>query len=140
MKFRFLLTIVSHALLTAALPEPGLHSLKQQCSNFELSCCSDFRSSAEGTQVFETSGSSTNIIGNAVAVLGNAAAGALQELTPISILSGCAPLIGRAEIECVNYIACCVPDENQKGHGQDESKCKILKDTSVQKQGGLIPI
>lgn len=134
MKFSLLFPIVSCPLLIAALPEGSeyreLKHLTQQCANFELSCCSNFRNSAEGTQVFDTSGTGTNIIGNSVAVLGDAITGPLQQLIPISILSGCSPIIGmeirdnailypisatynalgNAQIECTNYIACCVPE------------------------------
>ncbi|CAI7575933.1 unnamed protein product [Penicillium pancosmium] len=97
MKLSLLLSIVSCPLLIAALPESSgyreLNHLTRQCANFELSCCSNFRSSAEGRQIFETSGSGVNVIGNAIAVLGNAVTTPLQQLIPTSILSGCAPII-----------------------------------------------
>jgi hypothetical protein len=106
MKLDLLFTIVSYPLLIAALPEGSAYRefrhLTQQCANFELSCCSNFRSSAEGTQLFETSGSGVNVIGNAVAVLGQSVTGPLQQLIPTSILSGCAPIIGM-EIEIMQF-------------------------------------
>ncbi|KAJ6035906.1 hypothetical protein N7540_000185 [Penicillium herquei] len=119
MRLSILLAACTYSILIAALPEGvekrEFENLKQQCANLELSCCSNFRSSAEGTQTqsFDPSNGGVNVVGNAIAVLGTAATGPLQELIPISILSGCAPIIdtlGNAHIQCTNYIACCVPD------------------------------
>lgn len=71
-------------------------------------------------------------------MIGHSITGHLQQLIPTSILSGCAPFIGMefeimqfhipfqlltmplgdAQIECTNYIACCVPE----GRGKDGLK------------------
>ncbi|KAJ6032513.1 hypothetical protein N7540_003245 [Penicillium herquei] len=118
MKLSIILATCSYWMLIAALPESvekrEFEGLQQQCANLELSCCSNFKSSAEGTQTqsFDPSTGGVNVIGNAISVIGTSTTAPLQELIPISILSGCAPIIdtlGVAHIQCTNYIACCVP-------------------------------
>ncbi|KAL2842903.1 hypothetical protein BJY01DRAFT_248858 [Aspergillus pseudoustus] len=147
MKSALAFAIVFVPLLISALPQgtknEELKNLYQQCANYELSCCSNFRSSAEGSAEFDASGSGVNLIGNAIGVLGNAVTQPLQQVIPISILSGCSPIIGNAQIQCTNYIACCVPDEHpqgqhEDGHEKGENECKILKDNSVKTNEGLL--
>ncbi|PYH93976.1 hypothetical protein BO71DRAFT_477260, partial [Aspergillus ellipticus CBS 707.79] len=125
-----LLYTVASALLVTGIPldtekRSNPSDITQQCSNFQLSCCSNMKSSVEGTQELGT------LVTVAVAVTGTVEQTA-QDLTQLSILSGCAPIIGNAQVECVNYIACCVPDD------KDDKQCKVLKDSAVNTNKGLL--
>jgi len=86
-----LISILSCALLVAALPQDTYKPLWEKCSNNQLSCCSDLKNSAEATGGSELEGG--NIVSNTVVEL-TSTIDQVSENIPISILSGCAPILG----------------------------------------------
>jgi hypothetical protein len=101
-----LISTLSCALLVAALPQDTWKHYREKCSNNQLSCCSDLKNTAEanGNTI------STNIQGgDLTAVLGEDLSNTISLVTdiiPISILSGCAPILGLGAYklgQSVNY-------------------------------------
>lgn len=89
------LTLISTtlcALLVAALPQDTERHFKEKCSNNQLSCCSNLKSTAEanGNTVDQNANADPIAV---IAFLENTV-DQVSNIIPISILSGCAPILG----------------------------------------------
>jgi hypothetical protein len=90
------LTLISTtlcALLVAALPQDTERHFREKCSNNQLSCCSNLKSTAEANgNTVDQNGNTISVV--AVAALLEDTVNQVSNIIPISILSGCAPILG----------------------------------------------
>lgn len=97
-----LISIILCALLVAALPQDTERYFREKCSNNQLSCCSNLKSTAEangntvdqnGIPIDQTVNSVGGISVAIAEIVGNTVS-QVSNIVPISILSGCAPILG----------------------------------------------
>ncbi|KAJ5776364.1 uncharacterized protein N7511_001375 [Penicillium nucicola] len=94
------ISVLLCALNVAALPRDMDRPLVEQCSNNQLSCCSNLKNTANANidNVDQTMdiGNPVAVLGAVSVLVGNTLSQAVEAL-PISILSGCAPLIAASK-------------------------------------------
>lgn len=110
-----LISTISCALLVTGLPSDPMRLFGEKCSNNQLSCCSNLKSTAEANgnnvdqngNTIDQTVSGLTTIGGITEVISELTGGTLSQVSniiPVSILSGCAPLLGVYSFKLsVNY-------------------------------------